>query len=378
MATSKKKPTKRETYLEGMRKQSKRTNLLPMFEKALKKVGGNSFEDHVVGFISDTQSSIIANLVYFFETHTDSERNLGDFNKYCENPIDILDKVGEYSEYNLEEVDKDIQGYYCFAVKQLYFAFNIINTYYKDDEIAIVKDILANSKYSFILRDIEKLLYILGQFLPERLYTQEELGVVPSHLEVSSFEKLRSYQFGNPDYQNGFWEVVSADFWDIVGGPVDGMFGGAGAVPSIPWQKIFEALKRFFKSKSGVMTVGAIIEIVKYWIKKKLEEHFKNKGKTNNNKSDEEKGGIQDIRDVLDNEDRSEQPPIVPALIQEKEFVCIFGKEKVGKSFLGIQISRDAERGGRSSLFPETECHNLFLSRCRIRISGHWWPSGPS
>ena len=363
MATSKKKPTKRETYLEGMRKQSKRTNLLPMFEKALKKVGSNSFEDHVVGFISDTQSSIIANLVYFFETHTNSERNIDDLNKYCENPLDILDKVGEYSEYDLEEADKDIQGYYCFAVKQLYFAFNIINTYYKDDEIAIVKDILANSKYSFILRDIEKLIYILGQFLPERLYTQEDLGAVPSQLEVSSFEKLRSYQFGSPDYQNGFWEVVSADFWDTVGGAVDGMFGGAGAVPPIPWQKVFEAIKRFFNSKSGALTIAAIIEIVKHWIKKIIDRHFKNKDTKNSNVSSKEKGEIHDIRDVLDKGDRSDQAPIVPALIQEKEFVCIFGQEKVGKSFLAIQISRDAARGGRSSLFPETECS---IPKCTV------------
>lgn len=355
MATSSKKPTKRETYLNGMRKQSNRTNLFPMFEDALKQVGSNSFEDHVVGFISDTQSSIIANLVYFFETHTNSERNLGDLNKYCENPIDILDKVVEYSDYDLEEVDKDIQAYYCFAVKQLYFAFNIINTYYKDDEIAIVKDILANSKYSFILRDIEKLLYILGQFLPERLYTQEELGAVLSPLDVLSFEKLRSYQFGHPDYQNGFWEVISADFGDIVGEPVDVMLGGAlGAGPAIPWATIWEALKRFFKSKPGKLTIAAIIEIVKHWIKKRIDRHFRNKDKRNSNS--EEKGEIQDIRGVLGNSDRQEQPPIVPGLIQEKEFVCIFGKEKVGKSFLGIQISRDAEKGGRSSLFPESEC----------------------
>ena len=70
---------------------------------------------------------------------------------------------------------------------------------------------------------------------------------------------------------------------------------------------------------------------------------------------------IPDVRDISFTETRG--LPIVPGLIWENDFVCIYGAQKTGKSFLGIQISIDAARGGTSSLFPKVDCS---IPKCNV------------
>lgn len=69
---------------------------------------------------------------------------------------------------------------------------------------------------------------------------------------------------------------------------------------------------------------------------------------------------LKDIREYSFNE--SESLPIVPGLIWENEFVCIYGAQKTGKSFLGIQIGMDAENGS-SSIFPDNKCS---IPKCSV------------
>lgn len=69
---------------------------------------------------------------------------------------------------------------------------------------------------------------------------------------------------------------------------------------------------------------------------------------------------LKDIRDYSFSE--SENLPIVPGLIWENDFVCIFGAQKTGKSFLGIQIGMDAESGS-SSIFPDNKCS---IPKCSV------------
>ena len=61
-----------------------------------------------------------------------------------------------------------------------------------------------------------------------------------------------------------------------------------------------------------------------------------------------------DVREVAFSDNT--ESPIVPGLIWENGLFCIYGAQKTGKSFLGIQLSIDAVKGGRSSLFPKVDC----------------------
>lgn len=65
---------------------------------------------------------------------------------------------------------------------------------------------------------------------------------------------------------------------------------------------------------------------------------------------------IPNARDLKTDNDHDPKPFIVPNFIQDDEFVAIFGQEKIGKTYLALQIGRDAATGGKSSLFPEENC----------------------
>lgn len=65
---------------------------------------------------------------------------------------------------------------------------------------------------------------------------------------------------------------------------------------------------------------------------------------------------IPNARDLKSDNDHDPKPFIVPNLIQDDEFVAIFGQEKIGKTYLALQMARDAATGGKSSLFPEENC----------------------
>ena len=54
---------------------------------------------------------------------------------------------------------------------------------------------------------------------------------------------------------------------------------------------------------------------------------------------------------------------IVPRLISEGEIATIFGHEKIGKSYLGAQIAKDATLGGYSTLFPQD---SIQIPKCRV------------
>ncbi len=54
---------------------------------------------------------------------------------------------------------------------------------------------------------------------------------------------------------------------------------------------------------------------------------------------------------------------IVPRLITEGEIATIFGHEKIGKSYLGAQIAKDATLGGYSTLFPQD---SILIPKCRV------------
>ena len=54
---------------------------------------------------------------------------------------------------------------------------------------------------------------------------------------------------------------------------------------------------------------------------------------------------------------------IVPRLISEGEIATIFGHEKIGKSYLGAQIAKDATLGGYSTLFPQD---SILIPKCRV------------
>lgn len=54
---------------------------------------------------------------------------------------------------------------------------------------------------------------------------------------------------------------------------------------------------------------------------------------------------------------------IVPRLISEGEIATIFGHEKIGKSYLGAQIAKDATLGGYSTLFTQD---SIQIPKCRV------------
>lgn len=74
------------------------------------------------------------------------------------------------------------------------------------------------------------------------------------------------------------------------------------------------------------------------------------------NRKDTPVPNIPNARDLKTNNDHEPKPFIVPGFIQDDEFGAIFGQEKIGKTYLALQIARDAATGGKSSLFPEENC----------------------
>ena len=54
---------------------------------------------------------------------------------------------------------------------------------------------------------------------------------------------------------------------------------------------------------------------------------------------------------------------ILPNMIFEGEIATIYGHEKIGKSFVGAQIAKDATMGGTSSLFPKDP---ISIPKCRV------------
>lgn len=104
------------------------------------------------------------------------------------------------------------------------------------------------------------------------------------------------------------------------------------------------------------------IDIDAYEKKKKIDQKLRNNVPLYSNGQDEPDSSVKDapIPNIpnarnfakMGESDKS-KPFIVPNFIQDDEFVAIFGQEKIGKTYLALQIGRDAATGGKSSIFPE-------------------------
>ena len=319
-----------EDYLKHMREISNPgplTNALNTLQ-----LNPDDLEDQYFVFSTYTQGLLVLNLSYYLSSHSKSTDIIDDFiNSHREQIYMLLD----YSNLKIRSFSPEFQLKYCESILQLYCVFSIADKHYKDEELAILKEILAACKTPDLLDDIKFLLSLAG-FIPNRVYSydnhkQDEI------IKDNRFNLLR--------------EIFE---------PVLIVHGGAAMGNAIDWTAIGQFLKDY---KDYILFA---LRGIREWIKRRIKKKEKQKKKDAANQEKEKglgKNGIvgelpkEPVSGVKNRPATGGHPSItlIPNLIRSYENTIIYGETKIGKTFLGVQLAADLAKGGVSTLFPDED-----------------------
>lgn len=124
------------------------------------------------------------------KTRMDSANRYGtDFIDWGSDIKDIIDLVREYSMFNLENLDEELQATYCLLIKSWAYLSSVVDMAFMDKELSIMSDIIIRSQSSELFSDFERLAYLLYGVAPKRLFTPksfdlQELGLLKSEMPI--------------------------------------------------------------------------------------------------------------------------------------------------------------------------------------------------
>lgn len=86
---------------------------------------------------------------------------------------DIIEQVKKYSMFKLDILDEDLLPYYIVLVKFWMATSTIVDTLFFEKELSVFNNLIQESPSTEIYSDLERLVYLLYDFSPKRLFTPE-------------------------------------------------------------------------------------------------------------------------------------------------------------------------------------------------------------
>ena len=103
---------------------------------------------------------------------------------------DIIEQVKEYSMFKLDVLDEDLLPFYVAMVKLWMAISPIVDTFFLKKELSIFNNLIQDSPSTEIYSDLERLVYLIYDFSPTRLFTPEsynyqELTVLKNQISTN-------------------------------------------------------------------------------------------------------------------------------------------------------------------------------------------------
>ena len=125
----------------------------------------------------------------FAEKHQDLIEDNEDIFNWYNGTDDLIDQIRKYSMFDLDYLDVDLQHIYGIIVKVWAHISQGVDLTFLDKELSIMSDIIIHSSSTELFSDLERLVYLLYGFAPERLFTPksfnlQELGLLKSEMPI--------------------------------------------------------------------------------------------------------------------------------------------------------------------------------------------------
>ncbi len=103
---------------------------------------------------------------------------------------DIIEQMKELSMFNLDLLDEDLLTIYGMLVKYWMAISPIIDNFFLGQELSVINNLIQQSLSTEIYSDLERLVYLIYDFSPSKLFTPEsynfqELTVLKNQLSTN-------------------------------------------------------------------------------------------------------------------------------------------------------------------------------------------------
>lgn len=86
---------------------------------------------------------------------------------------DIIEQVKTYSMFTLDVLDEDLLPFYGLLIKFWMAISPIIDNFFLEKELSVINNLIQQSPSTEIYSDLERLVYLIYDFSPSRLFTPE-------------------------------------------------------------------------------------------------------------------------------------------------------------------------------------------------------------